>query len=89
MAGTKLLGSYVASGGIGAGSSYIANNISRYGQSASTMAQVRQRGKMDEAISGIVKNTSHIPSMTGTAKYRIPDGLSNNILSEVKNYTGH
>ena len=60
VAGAKLLGSYVASGGIGAGASYIANNISRYGQPAVTAQQVTQRGKMGEAISGITKNTTRI-----------------------------
>lgn len=52
------------------------------------MADVRQKGRIGEELSGIVKNTAHIPSMTGTAKYRIPDGLSYTTLSEVKNYKG-
>ena len=89
VAGAKLLGSYVASGGIGAGASYIANNISRYGQSAATVQQVAQRGKMGEAISGITKNTTRIYDyLVSGAKYRIPDGLTDTVLSEVKNYTG-
>ena len=89
VAGAKLLGSYVATGGIGAGASYIANNISRYGQPASTAQQVTQRGKMGEAISGITKNTTRIyDNLVSGAKYRIPDGLTSTTLSEVKNYSG-
>jgi RHS repeat-associated protein len=42
-------------------------------------------GREGEASSGLVKNTQRIPSETGTAKYRIPDGLTDNTLSEVKN----
>ncbi len=40
--------------------------------------------------SGILKNNSHIDSLTGTAKFRVPDGLDDSakILSEVKNYSG-
>lgn len=89
VAGAKLLGSYVASGGVGAGASYIANNISRYGQPAATAQQVTQRGKIGEAISGITKNTTRIyDHLVSGAKYRIPDGLTETVLSEVKNHTG-
>lgn len=88
IAGGKLCASYVSSGGVSSGVTYVSNNISSYGQPASTMQQVSQRGKMGEAIAGITKNKEHIPSMTGTADYRIPDGLLDGVLSEVKNYTG-
>ena len=46
-----------------------------------------QTGRDGEIASGINKNTEHIESINGTAKYRIPDGLDkdNKILSEVKN----
>ncbi len=44
-------------------------------------------GQTGETLAGIVKNTTRIPSLTGTAAYRIPDQLiqSENLLSEVKN----
>jgi uncharacterized protein RhaS with RHS repeats len=45
----------------------------------------RTLGAAGEAASGLVKNTLHIPSATGTAAYRIPDGLTATTLSEVKN----
>lgn len=55
---------------------------------ASKMQDVAVKGKAGEALAGINKNTAHIPSLTGTASYRIPDGLTNTVLSEVKNYAG-
>ena len=55
---------------------------------STNMQHVANKGKMGEELSGITKNTTHIPSATGTARYRIPDGLSNSTLSEVKNYSG-
>lgn len=54
-------------------------------RAAKKMAAVRQAGRAGEAAAGIVKNTRHIPSASGTAAYRIPDGLSGTTLSEVKN----
>lgn len=44
-------------------------------------------GKLGELLSLIVKNTSRIPSITNTAKYRIPDQLLRDlrVLTEVKN----
>ena len=44
-------------------------------------------GKIGEKAAGIVKNTKHIDSLTGTAKYRIPDVLNEfeNVIGEVKN----
>jgi RHS repeat-associated protein len=42
-------------------------------------------GKIGETLSGLEKNTTRIPSLSGTANYRIPDGLTNTVLSEVKN----
>ena len=57
---------------------------------ASKMAGVRAAGRTGEALAGIVKNTERIPSLTGTATYRIPDILdkTNKIIGEVKNYNG-
>ncbi|MDD5371054.1 MAG: putative toxin [Anaerolineaceae bacterium] len=44
-------------------------------------------GQTGESLAGVVKNTTHIPSLTETAAFRIPDQLvrSQNLLSEVKN----
>ena len=96
--GASTLATTVATGGIGAGATYIANNLSQAANNlapaaqtaASKMQEVATKGKAGEALSGLAKNTSHIPSLTGTASYRIPDGLDAGmrILSEVKNYSG-
>ena len=97
-AGGSTLVATVGTGGLGAGATYIANNLSESASNlvptvqaaASKMQQVAEKGKAGELASGIVKNTSHIPSLTGTAAYRIPDGLDTGarILSEIKNYSG-
>jgi len=50
------------------------------------MAEVVSKGKTGEALSGLVKNTQRITMPAGN--YRIPDGLTNTVLSEVKNYSG-
>ena len=55
------------------------------GRVGSGIAQARALGQAGEAAAGIVKNTEHIPSATGTAAYRIPDGLTPSTLTEVKN----
>ena len=52
------------------------------------MQLVAEKGKAGEAISGLTKNKKHIPSLSGTASFRIPDGLTKTTLSEVKNYSG-
>jgi RHS repeat-associated protein len=52
---------------------------------AARMAEVRAAGAAGEAAAGIAKNTKRISSATGTAAYRVPDGLGNGVLSEVKN----
>ncbi len=98
LAGGSGLVAAVSTGGLGAGASYIANNVSQAGNNTapvaqtavSKMADVVAKGKAGEALSGITKNTAHISSLTGTASYRIPDGLDTGmrILSEVKNYSG-
>ncbi|MEP6733819.1 MAG: putative toxin [bacterium] len=48
-------------------------------------ALARRLGAAGEEAAGLVKNTIRIPSATGSAAYRIPDGLSGSTLSEVKN----
>lgn len=88
----------IGSGGLSAGGTYIANNLSQAANklippaqaAANKMQNVVTKGKAGEATANIVKNYSHIESLTGTASYRIPDGLdtSMKILSEVKNYAG-
>ena len=96
MTGGSALLSTVATGGFGAGVSYISNNLSRSVNNATPAVQtaaekmraVAAKGKAGEMASGLVKNTQRI-YITAT-KYRIPDGLdaANKILSEVKNYSG-
>lgn len=49
------------------------------------MAGVRPTGATGEAMAGIVKNTTRIPSASGKAAYRIPDELNSSVLGEVKN----
>ena len=95
LAGSGALASAVSAGGLGAGISYISNNISR-GIGSTSAAQaaaekmrlVSEKGRAGEVASGIIKNKGHIDSLTGTAHYRIPDGLTEKVLSEVKNYSG-
>lgn len=47
----------------------------------------RQLGQAGEEAAQIVKNTERIPSLTGTASYRVPDVLNRaeGIIGEVKN----
>ena len=49
------------------------------------LAGVRATGRAGEAASGIVGNTQRIPSLSGTAAYRIPDELGAGVLGEVNN----
>ena len=42
-------------------------------------------GLVGEEAVGTIGQKLRIPSLTGTAKYRIPDGLTSNMLTEVKN----
>ena len=51
------------------------------------METIRAAGRIGESASGFVKNATRIPSDTGTASFRIPDGLdaAAKVLSEVKN----
>jgi len=98
MVGGGTLVSTVGTGGIGAGATYIANNLTQAANNLAPVAQttvskmqnVAAKGKLGEALSGLTKNTTPIRSFTGTASYRIPDGLDAGmrILSEVKNYSG-
>ncbi len=57
------------------------------GATISSVIQNGVTGKAGEIGAGIIKNTKHIPSLTNTAKYRIPDQLlfDEGLLSEVKN----
>lgn len=52
---------------------------------AQRMAAVRAAGQAGEAAVGLTKNTTRIASVTRPGTYRIPDGLSGGVLSEVKN----
>ena len=53
----------------------------------SPTALARTLGKAGEDAAGISKNTERIPSLTGTADFRVPDALSHEegIIGEVKN----
>jgi len=94
--GGSALVAAVGTGGFSAGATYIANNLAQAANNlapasqtaASKMQDVAAKGKAGEALSGLTKNTTHIPSLTGTASYRIPDGLTDTGLAEVKNYSG-
>lgn len=46
---------------------------------------MKAAGNAGEAAAGIIKNTTRIPSASGTAAYRIPDQLTATVLGEVKN----
>jgi RHS repeat-associated protein len=48
-------------------------------------ALARRLGRAGEKAAGIVRNSKRIPSATGTALYRVPDGLTKSTLGEVKN----
>jgi hypothetical protein len=50
-------------------------------------ALARKLGDEGEIAANIVKNTEQIPSLTGTAAYRIPDALNHatKVIGEVKN----
>ena len=98
VSGASMLAGTVTTGGLGAGAAYVANNVSQTANNLAPAAQttvskmqdVATKGIVGETLSGITKNTTRIPSLTGTAAYRIPDGLDTGmkILSEVKNYSG-
>lgn len=57
---------------------------------ARKMEYVRETGRISETLAGIVKNTKHIDSFSGKARYRIPDVLDKDarIIREVKNNGG-
>jgi RHS repeat-associated protein len=49
------------------------------------MVGARTAGVAGEQAAGIIKNTQRIPSLSGTASFRIPDELTSTALGEVKN----
>ena len=49
------------------------------------LAKIRRIGQQGEASSTIVKNTTRIDSVTRPGRYRIPDGLDDLTLTEIKN----
>mgnify|MGYP003541520247 CR=1 FL=1 len=55
------------------------------GRGGAGVGGARALGQAGEAAADIIKNTTRIPSATGTAAYRIPDGLTSTTLTEVKN----
>ncbi|MFZ5985736.1 MAG: putative toxin [Bacillota bacterium] len=72
---------------------YGASDVAKYGDevvkgaSKSGTDLARQLGKEGEDAAGIVNAKQRIPSLSGTAKYRIPDELLQDpkILREIKN----
>jgi hypothetical protein len=64
-------------------------NIEEVGQliEDTSLDTARTLGNEGEQAAGIIKNTTRIPSLTNSAKYRIPDQLipKENLISEVKN----
>lgn len=91
--GTLPLAGYGATGGLtalsnaylqGAGTACVAF-CDKAGQTLQRTPQAL--GKIGEIASGLEKNTERIPSVSNTAKYRIPDGLNHasKTISEVKN----
>ncbi|HEY0015357.1 MAG TPA: RHS repeat-associated core domain-containing protein [Longimicrobium sp.] len=83
--------SFGAAVGIGAATAGLGRYISvRYGThttspAARQLARNRQAGIQGELKSGLIKNTQRIPSANPPPTYRIPDGLSQTTISEVKN----
>jgi RHS repeat-associated protein len=61
--------------------------VGTLGAGASKVAASVDLGEAGEVAAGIVKNTDRIPSLTGTAAYRIPDVLDHaaELIGEVKN----
>ena len=55
------------------------------GEAGGGVGGARALGRAGEAAADLVKNTTRVPSATGTAAYRIPDGLTSTTLTEVKN----
>lgn len=49
------------------------------------LKEAKTLGAIGEALAGIEKNNKWIDSLTKTANYRIPDGLTSSVISEVKN----
>jgi RHS repeat-associated protein len=62
-------------------------NIAKQAAQRFSPAFAQSLGQTGETLSGVIKNTTRIESLTRTANYRIPDQLipEQNILSEVKN----
>lgn len=63
------------------------HNPMQQSQLMEKMKEVRDKGKAGETAVGYPKNTKHIPSLTGTAAYRVPDILNEYFVGEVKNYS--
>ncbi|WP_241507321.1 putative toxin, partial [Aquimarina sediminis] len=57
----------------------------RGAKAVSTAGKATRLGKMGEAAVGIAGKKTRIPSLSGTAKFRVPDQLNKFSLTEVKN----
>jgi hypothetical protein len=87
LASPGLLDPTILIGGIGKG---IVEGLSALGgrltaKELAGTALARSVGNAGEAAAGIAKNTTRIASSTGTAAFRVPDGLTTTTLTEVKN----
>jgi len=60
-------------------------NKAAFEAAKSSTATARSLGVAGERAVGIIGSKTRIPSLSGTAKYRIPDGLTSTTLTEVKN----
>jgi RHS repeat-associated protein len=86
--GESLIGAFA--GGAASAGRGLVSGLLESGSEQAAMAEVRAAGQLGEELAGIVKNTERIPSLTGTASYRVPDILDHGaqVIGEVKNYNG-
>ncbi|HEY8886720.1 MAG TPA: PA14 domain-containing protein [Candidatus Microsaccharimonas sp.] len=62
-----------------------ASKVERAAETTSQTAIAAQKGYQGMKAANVIQNTVRIPSLTNTASYRIPDGMTLNTIAEVKN----